>query len=271
MRPPRAGLNPVLIFGPILIFLLLAAPGARLLLLASRTRQLPELWGGLYFIGTAIGISLRILGSSIYQADPELGNLVNTIGHVAFATGTISMALFTFIVFRRTSIIGRMVAVFLISAILGTSAHTFLGGYTSIENSYSIVATNLARLLPTCWAFYESFTYWRAMGRRESLGLADPVLTNRFLLWSIWTGAVSLLPMAPLALRALGIALMADGSVPREVQLEWMATALGALRILFILVAPIAAIALSLSFFPPASYLDRVRARSATAHANANA
>ena len=42
------------LLGPILVFLLLVAPGIRLLLLAHRTREAPEFWGGLYFVGAAI-------------------------------------------------------------------------------------------------------------------------------------------------------------------------------------------------------------------------
>jgi hypothetical protein len=52
-------------------------------------------------------------------------------------------------------------------------------------------------------------------------------------------------------------------------QLEWISLALVGLRVLFVVVAPIAAIALSLSFFPPAAYLDRVRARASIAKATA--
>jgi hypothetical protein len=269
-QAPKAGLSQMFFIGPILIFLLLVAPGVRLLSLASRTRQVPEFWGGLYFVGAAVGISMRIMGSSLYATRPELATTINTIGHLSFASGTIAMTVFTFLVFRRSSSTARILAACMIAAIVGTTAHSLLGGYASIENSYSIVATNFARLLPTCWAFYESLTYWRSMRRREALGLADPILTNRFLLWSIWTGTVTLLPMAPLGLRALGIMIMNNGQVSPELQLEWLATAIIALRVLFVAVAPIAAIALSLSFFPPTAYLDRIRDRSAMSTASAN-
>jgi hypothetical protein len=126
-----------------------------------------------------------------------------------------------------------------------------------------MVATNFARLIPTCWAFYESFRYWNSMRRREALGLADPILTNRFLLWSIWTGAVTLLPMIALVLRALSIVALGNEQFTEGVGAQLLPMVLRGVRLVFVLVAPIAAIALSLSFFPPAAYLDRVRARSA--------
>jgi hypothetical protein len=250
------------LLGPLLVFLLLVAPGIRLLLLAHRSREVPEFWGGLYFIGAAVGLAMRVLGSSLFLTEPELANTINTIGHLAFASGTIAMTIFTLRVFHPSSSRARIFAGMTIGAILLTSAHTLLAGFTNIENSYSMVATNFARLIPTCWAFYESGRYWLSMRRRETLGLADPILTNRFLLWSIWTGTVTLLPMIALALRTLSIVALGNEQFIEGPGAVLMPVVLRGVRIIFVLVAPIAAVALSLSFFPPTAYLDRVRARA---------
>ncbi len=250
------------LFGPILIFLLLVAPGVRLLLLAHRSRQAPEFWCGLYFVGAAIGLALRVLGSSLFLTAPELANTINTIGHYTFASGTIAMTVFTLRVFRSPSTLARIFAGLTIGTILLTTAHTLLAGYASIENSYSMVATNFARLIPTSWAFYESYRYWRSMRRREGLGLADPILTNRFLLWSIWTGAVTLLPMISLAIRTIGIVTLGNDQFAGEATADLMPMVLQLIRVLFVFIAPVAAVALSLSFFPPAAYLDHVADRA---------
>ena len=252
----------MILLGPLLVFLLLVAPGIRLLLLAHRSREVPEFWGGLYFIGAAVGLAMRVLGSSLFLTEPELANTINTIGHVSFAAGTIAMTVFTLRVFHPANSTARIFAGMTIGAILLTSAHTLLGGFTNIENSYSMVATNFARLIPTSWAFYESYGYWRSMRRRETLGLADPILTNRFLLWSIWTGAVTLLPMIALGLRTLSIVALGNEQFTEGPGAALMPMVLGIVRMIFVFVAPIAAVALSLSFFPPTAYLDRVRARA---------
>ena len=63
--------------------------GDRLLMLALRTRQAPELWGGLYFLGASFGISLRMFGASNQFEMPEAAALANATGHVALAAGTI--------------------------------------------------------------------------------------------------------------------------------------------------------------------------------------
>jgi hypothetical protein len=249
--------------GPILVFLLLVAPGIRLLTLATRTREQPEFWGGLYFVGAAIGLPMRLVGSALYATQPEFANAVNTIGHISFAAGTIAMAIFTLHVFHRESSRARIFAALTIATIVVTSIHTLWGGFASIENSYSMVATNFARLVPTSWAFYESLRYYGSMRRRQTLGLADPIVTNRFLLWSIWTGAVTLLPLIALVLRTAGILSLGNDSYNTGLHAQIIASILTGVRILFLVIAPVAAIALSLSFFAPRIYIERIRSRDA--------
>jgi len=259
------------LLGPLLIFILLVAPGIRLLMLARRSKQIPEFWGGLYFVGAAIGLAMRVLGSSLFLTEPELANTINTIGHLTFASGTIAMTIFTLRVFHPGSSKARIFSGLTIAAISLTTAHTLLAGFTNIENSYSMVATNFARLIPTCWAFVESCRYWRSMRLRETLGLADPILTNRFLLWSIWTGAVTVLPMIALVLRAISIIALGNDQFVEGTEAALMPIVIQIIRVVFVIVVPIAAVALSLSFFPPATYLDRVRERAEASTASAPA
>ena len=186
---------------PILIFLLLAAPAARLLLLASRTRQAPEIWGGLYFAGTAVGIPLRVVGHGLAKHDPLFAAQLNTWGHAFFAASTCSLVIFTCLVFRREA---RWIACLSIASIVATTIWVLATGKVSEERSLSVLLTNATRLFPLLWAFFESTRYWRVMQRRQALGLADPVVTNRFLLWALWTGALALLPAMTLFMRLLG-------------------------------------------------------------------
>ena len=100
------------------------------------------------------------------------------------------------------------------------------------------------------------------MRRRQSLGLADPIVANRFLLWSIWIGALTFLPLITLTLRGLSIVAFGNNEFVSSANIALLPVLTQALRIIFAVIAPIAAIALSLSFFPPASYLNRIRSRS---------
>ncbi len=242
----------------------LGAPALRLLPQALRNRQLPELWAGLFFLGLSIGLPLRIYGAGIQAADPVLAERVNAIGHVFFAAGVIAMTIFTWRVFHPGGRVARAVAISIVLLVIGSTAYALAMGLGSAERSASILFVNACRILPIGWACLESLLYWRLMKRRLKLRLADPVVTNRFLLWAVWTGAAAALPTLALVMRALAFVLgIGDpGAADPEPYRE---TALLLARILFLIVAPIAALALSLSFFPPRRYLQRVRERATTA------
>jgi hypothetical protein len=250
----------VKIFVLLLVAMLFLAPAIRLLLAAQRTRQMPELWAALYFVGAGVGLPLRLYGSSIYESDPTLAATVNVMGHLFFGAGVIAMTVFTWRVFHPGSAHARRFATVTIASILATTVYILVARQGSHETSWAMIATNAARLVPTYWAFSESFKYWGAMKKRAALGIGDPIVANRFLLWAIWTAAVSVLPSASLSLRFLEKVASTLGT---DVVFQEVAPPvfLG-LRLLFLLVAPIAVGALSLSFFPPTAYLDAVRARA---------
>ena len=245
----------------LLVALLFLAPAIRLMSAALRTREKPELLAALYFLGAGIGLPLRLYGSSIFDSQPELASTVNVLGHLFFASGVIAMTIFTWRVFHPRRRGARAFAIATITLIVSTTIYTLVSGMGSAETSVEMIATNSARLVPTYWAFFESFRYWGAMRKRAALGLGDPVVTNRFLLWAIWTAAVSVLPTASLGLRLLEMLVSASGT--SVVVSELLQPALLGLRLLFLGVAPIAVVALSLSFFPPTRYLDGIRARAA--------
>ena len=249
------------VIAPILIFAVLAAPAVRLLLLAARTRQAPELWVGFYFLGCAIGLPLRVVGHALDPTNPALASDVNAVGHAFFAAATCALTLFTWRVFRPKARWAAMLAPVLIVSIAGTTVWILRLGVAGDESSHWVLMANAGRLGPLFWASIESIRYWRVMRRRGALGLADPIVTNRFLLWSLWTGAMSALPAMTLALRVLfrigewiGVSLGDDFAQAPGVVL--------AVRIVFFLSAPVGAVALSLSFFPPDRYLQRVRSRA---------
>jgi hypothetical protein len=130
-----------------------------------------------------------------------------------------------------------------------------LGGSFRVDNTgtpawwfeYAVVWTY------PVWSSLESFRYWRLMRRREALGVADPLVTNRFLLWgtgsaftalAIWTASI---PFA----YASDPAMLATVTPPVRI-----ATALTGL----------ASVSCSLvAFLPPAWYRRRLAAHAASA------
>ncbi|MCR9093859.1 MAG: hypothetical protein NXI30_06570 [bacterium] len=247
---------------PIVVFLFFLAPAVRLLRLASRTRRAPELWGGLYFLGASFGISLRVFGAGMQFEMPDLAVLTNSIGHASLATGTCAMAFFTQRVFHPESGFARAFAWSVVIAIAATTVWTFAGDHAMAEDSAAVIATNSFRIVPTGWAFFESFRYWRSMKKRERLGLSDPVVTNRFLLWSIWTLGVSLLPAVALVIRLVAMVVLGDLENPAEAQTTYQPQVMAFVRALFLVVVPASVVALMLAFFPPRPYLDRIRAKA---------
>src|SRR5690606_30936279 len=97
------------------------------------------------------------------------------------------------------------------------------------------------------WGAGEALVYWRRMRRRVALGLADPLVADRFLLWGIGAGAAGLGS-------AIGTAVqLVSGRAPLEQSWVTMSSSLHGL---------VAAVALWLAFLPPAAYRRRVRARA---------
>jgi hypothetical protein len=105
------------------------------------------------------------------------------------------------------------------------------------------------------WAFVECVLYLKVMRRRRDLGLANPIVVNRFLLWSLWTGALSFQGALQLVIRiamwATGAgAIVAAGEDPGG---PWLAM-IEVIKLNLVIVAPTVVASVWLSFTPPAAY-----------------
>lgn len=243
----------------LIILVLLGAPGVRLLAAAARERRAAELWCGLFFATVAIGISGRIFAVSRRFSDPDGVLLIDAASHAFLTIGLACLVLFVLRVFRPEDGRARLAAGVVITASVITGAYAIWERATIGEQPITVITTNATRLAPVAWAFFESHRYWRNMQRREALGLADPVVRNRFGLWTIWTAGVVIVPIVTLVMRITvlsiyGLQGIEDGSVAAI-----LPTLLGVVRGLFLVVLPVSMGALWLSFFPPQSYLARIQ------------
>jgi hypothetical protein len=109
------------------------------------------------------------------------------------------------------------------------------------------------------------------MRRRTAIGLADPVVTNRFLLWSLWTAGISLVPLIALVARTGFLVIYGDGAAMEDVASGLAQQVMGLIRTSFLVIVPVTVAALSLSFFPPAAYLTHIRERAARRAATTSA
>jgi hypothetical protein len=179
-----------------LYLLIILIVGSRLVLLARRTRQLPELLlGGALLLGGVLGGPLEgAAGPLEAEFGGAIAGKVLLAGKLAGLCALLCHATFIRIVFRPRErwawlIVGIMVA-FPLAALIGYGAH---GGFATSEipmNWFWLEFT--ARITGSIWLAAEGAIYYGMMKRRLRLGLAEPLITNRFLLWTL-AGVVSAL------------------------------------------------------------------------------
>jgi hypothetical protein len=181
--------------------------GVRLLRLAARTRG-PELWLGLYFVaygGVATSLSVA---TYVGWSAPEVAladRAVRALNGGFFTLSTLGMScllVFTWRTFRPASRAARAAAA--ATAALLAAAAVVLGAAEGFEvcvlNGPAYWIHFSARLVPFVWVAVESLLYCRRLRRRLVLGLADPLVANRFLLWGLWGTAMTAMAFAdPLA------------------------------------------------------------------------
>lgn len=168
----------------LLIPILLSLLSLRLFRLAARTRELPELLVGIYFLVVPFGISLTIRTD---RFAPEDVAAVRAASNALATAGGVALLLFTWCAFRAGERWARWLA-FGGSAALGAiwALGLVLGSYASGSSLFLLLPVYASYL----WVFAESLRYYLLLRRRKRLGLADPVLVNRFLLFAVWTGSV---------------------------------------------------------------------------------
>ena len=179
-----------------------AVVGVRLVRLGRRDEDgRALLYLGLYFLlhaSLATGFSLATyLGwSDVDLALPDLAARVLNAGFFVFSTlGLAFLLLFTQLTFRASSPVARSIVAGLtmlmsVSVVaLGASE----GFGVRVLNGPAYWVHFAARVACWAWVAFESLRYWGRQRRRLALGLADPVVSNRFLLWGLWGALIAVL------------------------------------------------------------------------------
>ena len=109
---------------------------------------------------------------------------------------------------------------------------------------------------------FESFRYWALLQRRLRIGLADPLVANRFLLWGVWAATVTLLNLSDPLARAWYCAVAGTTTELIPEVARHMIVVVVALTSALGLVA---AACLFLTFFPTAGYRRWVLSRQVPA------
>jgi hypothetical protein len=229
--------------------------GARMLMLARRTRGRHELLmgAGMLLVG-AVGTPINV-ASGFGQAVGEMSLPLWIAANFTTQVGIALIYAFTWQVFRPAATWGKAIVVAgvcLMVAGLVTAGSALAGA--APDASSTLVARNGLFIgmagYSGCflWSAVEGFIQHAHARRRMALGLADAVVANRFLLWGVFGVSATGINLATVAANAMGL----DPTRAPIVLIP-----LGVLGLT-------ASAAMYLAFLPPAAYLQRVRARMAT-------
>lgn len=123
-----------------------------------------------------------------------LGDALGIASRAGIAASVLCMIAFTRVAFRPEDIAARVITWLLVGALLGG----FLGGglsgdWIGVQRNVTWVwLEQLAIAVAFGWATLEPLRYHLLMRRRVAHGLAEPLVANRFLLWSVYAGGFCL-------------------------------------------------------------------------------
>ena len=235
--------------------------GVRLALLARRTRQLPEVLLAAHFLlcctlGYAFQGSGHALAIDSDASRPLVVTLLS-IGHGASVLGVASVLVFNYWVFRRGTRLGQWLLAggiaWLVVGYIGCAASgSFWHGRPEGFWFWLLYSGFTAASL---WTLSEPLLYFAALRKRLRLGLAEPLVVDRFLLWGVGSAA----RFAMLAIGAFSMLRMSGeaSDLAAVAAPTFLASGLAGIGV---------AVSYGLAFFPPRNYVAFVmrRARSRT-------
>ena len=237
-------------------FLAATVVGVRLVALWWRTRQLPELLiaSGVLGIGT-FGFAFSVFAMLAFESHPGWARVLWGTAMLAMSVGGTTTYVFTWIVFRHPQLWARAIVVLAAALFAGTwLAQLFTTGFAfhpgAMTDPITLVASGV-RIGALAWASIESLAWWRMMRRRGRLGMGNPVVENRFLLWGVGIGAAALGSVVGLVVPMLTSLTSMDPVLQLSSSLHGLA----------------AAVAMWLAFLPPPAYLRWVESRAAAVSA----
>lgn len=229
--------------------------GGRMLWLSWSKKVLPELLlGSGFLLGSGLGFIVLVTGMVAF-ADPETPRAV-ALARIGVGYGLLDVSIilsigFTYLVFKKGTTEGR--TLFGIITLAVGSSYLGFGWFESFAPS-SVIGPSWywahygAMALGPGWSMFEALRYHGILRKRLALGLADPVVTNRFLLWGTASGC----GLVIIGLGALPAAVLAFAP-DRAVLVN------DCCMIAMSLTSMVSMTTYWLTFFPTRRYLRRVR------------
>lgn len=222
-----------------------AVVGVRLLMLASRTRRLPELsFGSSFVLMGVVGYPLSIVARKAALAGAPIPALLPT---ALFFQNLASMMILvgTWRTFRAESrwplAVLWIAAVAFVASLAGDSL--VAGAWTLRDGGPWYELGFWARAGAYAWSAAEAGRCYGMMRRRLAVGLADPVVVDRFRLWAVSSSAIT----AAFLVFYMG-----------RLWAENVATSVPVLAATSV-VGLIAGLSMWLAFVPPPAYLRRFK------------
>jgi hypothetical protein len=173
--------------------------GLKLLGLAARSRKFPEFAIGAGLFAYAVAQPLLLARTALgNEVSVGLGMAIAASAYLAIFATLVCVSLFTWQVFgaesrwRQALVAGFVTTGLLLTALTVRAAWLRLT-VDAPPDVYGRVGITLPFALSFGWMALESLGYYTRMRRRQALGLADPVVTNRFLVWGAGEGMSALL------------------------------------------------------------------------------
>ena len=219
-----------------MVYLIVAV---RLLRLGQRTGEFPEKLLGVTFLFIGTSAVLYVLPNlSLFES---LWTPLNFAGRVCVIPYAVIFTLFTWRVFRPAERWGGWLvwgtAILLVIGVGGSAVGGDWGGF-SISNGWFWLEW-VGYTLPFGWAGSEAFVQYRQARRRVRLGLCDPLVCNRYLLWALF-GALQV------SLSLVLLPQYSEYETTNQFTAAWDAL-YGAIEI-------VSLVMIGLVFFPPAFY-----------------
>jgi len=224
--------------------------GARLVRLWARTRELPEFLIGSAFLAGGVVATGCILALRLELAPAALVPALTLLARAAGSWSAASMVVLAWRVFRPDAAWARWLAFAALGLVL-----LRLGGEAWVQRPREdlthplFYGWTLVTLLAYGWTSLEALLYQARLRRRIGLGLAEPVVANRILLWGVAAACIAV--QGPLQ---AGSALLGGAASPSP-----------ALRVGLSSLSLVCAACIWLAFFPPRAYLAWVAGRPAAA------
>jgi hypothetical protein len=234
------------VLGGVAFSLACAVVGFRLLRLASRSKQTPELAMGVAFVSSgAVGFTFTVIADALARngGAPDTIVRLGQAAMLSFYVGYFGLAVGSWRIFRpRESwvkgLVGAIGAVLVMVSAVLTANPGMQPGQTGEIASWCGVATGC---FVFGWAGVESVLLFLRLRKRARIGLVEPLILDRVRLW-----AVGMFAAWAMTVHALGFRLMTGTNQMPDGQ-----------RVLSSGFGLVAAVAIWLAFFPPAVYRRR--------------